>query len=110
MQILIGLLINTLAVWITTSILPGVRVGGFGNALVVAVVLGIVNTLLRPLLILLTLPLTVVTFGLFLLVINALMILLVDKLVPGFEVENFWWALLFSLVVSLVGSFLGGLA
>lgn len=78
----------------------------FWTAIVVAIVLGIVNALLKPLLILLTLPVTILTLGLFLFVINAALVLLVAKLVPGFEVRGFWWAMLFSLVVSIIGAFL----
>ena len=83
---------------------------GVTTAIVVAIVLGIVNTFLKPMLIFLTLPITVFTFGFFILVLNALMILLVTKLVPGFSVQNFWWALLFSFVLSIVNSFLNALA
>ncbi len=109
MRLILNLVINTLAVWTGTYLLKGVTVNGLETALVVAIVLGIVNTFLKPVLVFLTLPITVVTFGLFLLVINALMILLVDKLVAGFQVQNFWWALLFSLVVSIVNAFLNSL-
>ncbi len=109
MNLLLNLAINTLAVWVGTYVLKGVSVDGVTTAVVVAVVLGVINTFLKPVLVFLTFPLTVVTFGLFLLVINALMIMLTDKLVRGFEVENFWWALLFSLVVSVVNAFLNAL-
>jgi putative membrane protein len=74
----------------------------FWTALVLALVLGILNVLIKPLLVVLTLPITLVTFGLFLLVINALMVLFASHLVPGFTVDGFWWALLFSMVVSLI--------
>ena len=110
MRLVVNLLIGTLAVWITGSILPGVHLEGFWDALIVAVLLGIVNVLVKPVLIVLTLPITLVSLGLFLFVINALMILLVDVLVSGFAVDNFWWALLFSLVVSIVTSFLNSLS
>lgn len=106
MQMLINAVVNALSVWIAAYVLPGVKVDGFMTALVVSVILGVANAVLKPLLVILTIPITVVTFGLFLFVINALMILLVAKIVPGFTVENFWWALLFSLVLSLVNSFL----
>ncbi len=109
MRLILNLAINTLAVWTGTYILKGVNVDSLLTAIVVAVVLGVINTFLKPVLVFLTMPLTVVTFGLFLLVINALMILLTDKLVDGFEVQNFWWALLFSLVVSIVNGFLNSL-
>ncbi|HTK05138.1 MAG TPA: phage holin family protein [Candidatus Eisenbacteria bacterium] len=110
MRVILHLILNTLAVAVAAYVLPGVFVDGPLTALVVAVVLGVVNVVVKPILVLLTLPITVVTLGLFLFVINALIILLVDWLVPGFEVDGFWWALLFSLVVSLVGSFLNAVA
>jgi putative membrane protein len=110
MRILIRLLVNALAVFVAAYVLPGVIVDGPLTALIVAVVLGVVNTFLKPILVVLTLPITFVTLGLFLLVINGALVLLVDELVPGFVVDGFLWALLFSLVVSLVGSFLNALA
>jgi len=110
MRILIKILLNTLAVVVAAYILPGVGVDGFLTAVVVAVVLAVVNAVVRPILILLTLPATILTLGLFILVINALMVMLVAWLVPGFVVVSFWWALLFSLVVSVVSFVLYGLA
>lgn len=103
------LLVNTLAVLISAYILPGVHVSSLGTALVLAIILGILNTIVRPILIILTLPITVLSLGLFIFVINALIILLATKLVPGFRVDGFWWALLFSLLLALVGSFLNSL-
>lgn len=110
MRIIIRLLVNALAVFIAAYVLPGVAVDGPLTALIVAVVLGVVNTFLKPILVILTLPITFVTLGLFLLVINGALVLLVGELVPGFVVDGFLWALLFGLVVSLVGSFLNALA
>ena len=106
MGLLIQLAVNTLAVLTASYVLGGIRVEGVVSAIVVAVVLGIVNTFVRPILIIFTFPITVLTLGLFLLAVNALMVMLVAKLVNGFSVDNFWWALAFSLVVSFVGSFL----
>lgn len=106
---LIDLLVSALAVFITSYILPGVRLDNFITAIIVAVLLGLVNAIIKPILIFLTLPVTIVTLGLFTFVINALMILLVDSLVEGFSVANFWWALLFSLIFSIVSSFLRSL-
>ena len=103
-------LITTLAIIISAYLLPGVKVAGFFPALVTALVLGILNTFIKPVLILLTLPLTLVTLGLFTLVINALLILLTSAVVPGFDVRNFGWALLFSLVLSILNSVLHALA
>ena len=110
MEILMRALVNGLAVWITSYVLPGVNVDGFLTAIIVAVILGIVNAVLKPLLILLTIPITVLSLGLFIFFINALLILLVAKIVPGFTVESFWWALGFSLVLSIVNSFLQSLS
>lgn len=102
--VLLNWLVAAVAVWITAYLLPGVMLAGFMAALITSLVLGVANAVVRPLLILLTLPLTLVTLGLFTFVINALMVLLTSFLVPGFEVRTFWWALLFSLVLSLVNA------
>ncbi len=109
MNTLVNLLISGLSVFIAAYILPGVRVANFFVALVVAVILAIVNAVVKPILVLLTLPVTIVTLGLFLFVINALMILLVARIVPGFSVNSFWWALAFSLVLSFVTAVLNSL-
>jgi putative membrane protein len=95
-------LVNALAIVITAYLLPGVRLSGFGAALVTALVLGLVNTFIKPVLLLLTLPLNILTLGLLTFVINALLIMLTSALVKGFSVAGFWWALLFSLVLSIV--------
>lgn len=95
-------LIAALAVLAAAYLLPGVTVAGFGTALVVALVLGILNVFLKPLLIFLTLPINILTLGLFTLVVNALLILLAAAIVPGFRIENFWWALLFGLVLAII--------
>jgi putative membrane protein len=102
MAILINWLVTALAVIIAAYLLPGVTVRSFFTALLAALVLGLINAILRPILVILTLPLTVVTLGLFIFVINALLVLLAGAIVPGFEVRNFWWALLFSLTFSIV--------
>ena len=101
-----NLLLKSMAVFITAYLLPGVKVADFWTAVVVAVVLGLVNMVIKPILIILTLPITILTLGIFALIINALMILLVSALVPGFEVKSLGWALLFSIVLSLVSTFL----
>lgn len=102
MNILINWLISALIVIVVAYILPGVHVENFLTALTVALVLGVLNLLIRPLIILLTLPITLVTFGLFLVVINALLLLLTDAIVPGFTIDGFWWAVLYSLLVSFI--------
>lgn len=104
MNLIIRFLLNGVAVLATAYLLPGASVDTFWTALVVALVLALVNMFIRPVLIILTIPVTVITLGLFLLVINALMIMLTDYFVSGFSVSNFWWALLFSLILSLINS------
>ena len=104
MGFIIRFLLNGLAIFLTAYLLDGVDVDGYGTALIAALILSIVNAIVKPILIILTIPVTVVTLGLFLLVINALMILLVDSLVSGFEVDGFWWALLCSLILSIFNS------
>lgn len=109
MGIFISLLVNAIAVFITAYVLPGVTVDSLFTALVVAVFLGIVNTFLKPILHLIALPITLLTLGLFALVINALLVLLVANIVPGFQVDGFLTAVFFSIVLSVVGFFLGSL-
>jgi putative membrane protein len=97
------LLIHMVAILIISYLLPGlIRVDGIWAALVAAFLLGIVNTVLRPILVFFTLPITILTLGLFLLVINGLMLWLVSTIVKGFYVEGFWGAVLGSLLISLV--------
>lgn len=105
---IIRLLISGVAVLLTAYILGGVTVSGFWIAVLVAFLLSIVNTYLRPLLLLISLPLTILSLGLFLIVINVLMVYLVEWLIPGFSVANFWWALLFSLIQSVLNTLFQG--
>lgn len=102
-------MISALAIFITSRILTGVRVDNFITALVVAIVLGVINTFIKPLILLLTLPLNIISLGLLTFIINGLLILLTASFVKGFSVDNIWWAILFSLVVSVVSSVLHGL-
>ncbi len=106
MSILINWLVNALGILITAYLLPGVHISGFGTALITALVLGIVNAFIKPILLFLTLPINILTLGLFIFVINALIILLVSNLVSGFKVDGFWWALIFSIILSIINSFL----
>ena len=108
MKFLVQLVISTLAVLITAYLLPHVSIddNSFFTALVVAAVLAFLNAVVKPIMIILTIPVTIFSFGLFLLVINALIILLAAKLVDGFHVDGFWWALLFSLILSITTSVL----
>ena len=104
LNLLVNWLVATVAVWITAYLIPGVILSGFVAALVAALVLGIINAFLRPLIIVLTLPLNILTLGLLTFIINAALVLLTSAIVPGFDVVNFWWALLFSLVLTLVNA------
>lgn len=104
LNFILKLLISGLTVLLASLLLPGVAVDGFMSAIIVAAFLALLNATLKPLLIILTIPITLLTLGLFLLVINAVMILLADAILPGFEVAGFWWALLFSIILSLFTS------
>ncbi len=106
MSILINWLISAFAIIVTAYLLPGVHVSSFSAALVAAIVLGIINAFLKPILLILTLPINLLTLGLFTFVVNALVIILTANLVPGFKVDGFWWALFFSIVLSIINSFL----
>ena len=108
MNIFFRWIIFALAILIAAYLLPGIHISGFASALILALVLGLINALLRPILVILTLPVTILTLGLFLLVINALLVLLADSMVRGFAVDSFWWAAAFSIIVSIVGSLLKG--
>jgi putative membrane protein len=106
------LLLTALGLWIAATIVPGFRIAGVGNLLVAALLLGVVNAVVRPVVFLLTLPLTIVTLGLFILVVNGISIALVAWLVPGVTVSGLFAASLGALVVSITSwfasSFVGG--
>ncbi len=104
MNYVIKLVLNAIAVVITAYVLPGVHLEDFFVAIILAAVLSLLNISLKPLLIFLTIPATIFTLGLFLLVINAFIIMTADWIIPGFEVSSFWWALLFSLLLSFINS------
>lgn len=106
MKLLLRILLSALAVVVLAQILPGVGVDSYWTAILVAVVLSLLNFIVKPILIILTLPVTILTLGLFLLIINAIIILLADYLVTGFSVNGIWWALLFSLLLSFLQSIL----
>jgi putative membrane protein len=108
MTVLLTWLINALALLIT-YLVPSIHIRSFGTALIVAVVLGLINTILRPVLILLTLPVTIVTLGLFILVVNALCFWLCASLLKGFEVSGFWSAFFGSILYSIVSWLLSAL-
>lgn len=108
MNFIVSIIIRTLAVLITALLLPGVKIEGnnFFTALLVAVVLGFLNTVIKPILVILTIPITFLTLGLFMIVINAALILFTDYLVKDFKVESFGWAVLFSIILWFVNSIL----
>jgi putative membrane protein len=106
---LLKFLINTIAIIIAVYILPGVTATSFAAILVFSIVLGIINMFIKPLIVLLTLPINILTLGLFILVINALLVLLASIIVPGFHIAGFWQAILFSVVVSIISFFLSRL-
>lgn len=106
MNLLMRIIITSIVAFGLSYLLEGIKFDSFWTAIIVAIVLAILNAIIKPILILITLPITLVTLGLFLFVINALMILLAAKLVNGFSVDGFWWALLFSLLLSLLTSLL----
>lgn len=106
MNFLLKLILSALAVLILAKILPGVEVDDYRNALIVAAVLAVLNAIVKPLLVILTLPATLLTLGLFLLVINAAIILLADYFIPGFNVDGWLWALIFSILLSVFQSIL----
>ena len=106
MNLVMRLIVTSMVAFGLSYLLEGIKFDSFWTAIIVAMVLAILNAIVKPILILFTLPITLLTFGLFLFVINALIILLAEKLVSGFRVDGFWWALLFSLLLSLLTSLL----
>ncbi|HTI17059.1 MAG TPA: phage holin family protein [Trinickia sp.] len=109
MTLLLTWVINALALLIITYLVPSIHIRSFGTALVVALVLGLINTIIRPVLIVLTLPVTIVTLGLFILVVNALCFWLASSLLKGFEVTGFWSAFFGSILYSIVSWLLSAL-
>jgi putative membrane protein len=106
MKFLVRILVIAAVSFGLAHVLKGVHIDTFWTAIVFAVVLAILNIFIKPLIILLTLPVTILTLGLFLFVVNALVVLLASKFVDGISIANFWWALLFSLILSVVTSIL----
>ncbi len=103
---IINLLISAVAVYFAAWLLPGIHLGDFMNAILVAFVMGLLNRFAKPVLVILTIPVTIITLGLFLLVINVLMIYLTVWIIPGFAVDGFWSALFFALIVGFINSLL----
>src|ERR1035438_7215463 len=108
-RILLGWLLNALALLAVAYLLPSIQVASFGSALIAALVLGLVNALIRPLLVILTLPVTLLTLGLSLLVINGLLFWAVGNMLAGFSVGGFWPGVFGALLYSLISWVLGGL-
>src|SRR5258705_11176347 len=106
MKFILRILIIAAVSFGLAKVLSGIHVVDFWTAFIFAVVLAILNTFIKPLLILLTLPVTILTLGLFLFIINAAVVLLASRFVDGFRIDNFWWGLLFSLLLSLFTSVL----
>jgi len=109
MRLLLGWAINAGVLLLLPYLIPAVQIHGFGTALLVALVLGLLNAVVRPLLILLTLPITLLTLGLFIFVINGLTFWLVSRMFSGFEVAGFWWAVLAAIVYSLATTVVGSI-
>jgi putative membrane protein len=106
MKTILRILLTAVIVVILAKIMPGVAVEGYWSAVIVALVLAFLRLIVKPVLVILTLPITIVTLGLFLLVINAWIILMADYFIDSFQVAGFWWALLFSLVLTIFQSIL----
>ncbi|WEK36786.1 MAG: phage holin family protein [Candidatus Pseudobacter hemicellulosilyticus] len=106
MRFVMRIIVTSIIAFGLSYLLSGVHIDTFWTAILLAIVLAVLNAIVKPILVFLTLPITLVTFGLFLLVINAGMILLAAKVVNGFTVDGFWWALLFGLLLSIVTSIL----
>lgn len=109
MRLLIALLINGLIIYICSSVFSGIHVTGYGEAVIAALILGVVNFLIRPVIIFLTLPISILTLGLFLLVINGAMVLMVDVLLDGFSADGLFWGIILSLILALANFFNGGM-
>lgn len=107
MRLLRYLLINGLAIYASAAIFSGIQVDGFIGAIIVAVILGLVNFFIRPIITLLTLPITILTLGLFLFVVNGLMVLIVDGILDGFYVSGLAWGIFLSIILTVVNIFTG---
>jgi putative membrane protein len=106
MKIVLKILVSAFIVVALSNLLSGVDISGYLTGIFVAALLGLMNVFIKPILVLFTLPVTVVTFGLFLLVINAVLVLIVESLIDGFVIDGFWWALFFSVLLSVFQSIL----
>ena len=105
MKLLLRLIITAAVAYGLSKVLSGIEVTDFWTAFIFAVVLALLNVFVKPILVILTLPVTIITLGLFLFVINTLVVLLASRIVEGFYVKNFWWGLLFALLLSIIVTF-----
>jgi putative membrane protein len=106
MNLILVWILNAVALLVVAYILPGISVASFGSALIAALVLGLLNMLVKPVLVLLTLPITIVTLGLFLIVLNALLFWLAGSILRGFQVTGFWWAVGGAILYSIISGLL----
>lgn len=104
MSLLISIIVNAISVMLAAYIIPGTSVDSFGTAILVTIVMGFMNAIVKPILTILTLPITIMTLGLFLFVINLIILYLVDSLIPGFELGGVVPAILFAIALSVIGS------
>jgi putative membrane protein len=106
MNFIVRLLISGIVAFGLSYLLPGIHIDNFTTALLVALVLSLLDAIVKPILVIFTFPITIITFGLFLFVVNAIIIWMATKFVKGFTVDGFWWAILFSLLLSIITSLL----
>ena len=109
MTLILVWILNAVSLLAVAYLLPGIMVASFGSALIAALVLGLLNALVKPVLIFLTLPITIVTLGLFLLVLNALLFWLAGSILKGFQVNGFWWAVAGAILYSIISGLLSNL-
>jgi putative membrane protein len=109
MTLILVWILNAVALLVVAYLLPGISVASFGSALIAALVLGLLNMLVKPVLIFLTLPITIVTLGLFLLVLNALLFWFAGSVLKGFQVNGFWWAVIGAILYSIISGLLSRL-
>lgn len=106
MKLILNLIIKVLAVWITIALLPGVHVNSWETIVAVAIAFALINITIKPLIKLVTFPVTLFTLGLFSLIINAILVMLVSFIIKGFVVDNFLWAIAFGIVMSIINPIL----
>ncbi|MEQ4618402.1 MAG: phage holin family protein [Corticimicrobacter sp.] len=109
MTLILVWILNAVSLLAVAYLLPGIAVASFGSALIAALVLGLLNALVKPVLIFLTLPITIVTLGLFLIVLNALLFWFAGSILKGFQVNGFWWAVAGAILYSLISGLLSNL-